>query len=152
MEKINVSIVPLAISHLDDIMEIEKLSFTIPWTREALAEEITRNKFAVYIGALLGGKVVGYAGMWKILDEAHITNIAVHPLYRGMKAGSALLEKLIEIARNAGIGRMTLEVRQSNAAAQALYAKYGFKEYGTRKRYYSDNNEDAVIMWKEDII
>ncbi len=152
MGKINFSIVPLAITHLDDIMEIEKLSFTIPWTREAFAEEVTRNKFAVYIAALFDGKTVGYAGMWKVLDEAHITNIAVHPLYRGMNAGSSLLEKLIEMARDAGIGRMTLEVRKSNAAAQALYGKYGFRDCGTRKRYYSDNNEDAVIMWKEDVI
>jgi len=146
-----VEIIKTSVDHLDDIMVIENLSFAIPWTRQSFIEEITSNKFAIYLSASLNNVVVGYAGMWNVCGEGHITNIAVHPEFRGCGIGSLLLEGLIEEARKAGIERMTLEVRKSNIIAQNLYKKYGFVACGLRKSYYADNKEDALIMWKDTI-
>ena len=134
--------------HIDGIEAIEKLSFTIPWSRQSITEEILENDIAVYICAMTGEKVVGYAGMWQICDEGHITNIAVHPEFRSSGVGSALLKAILEIAEERGIVSLTLEVRRSNQVAQGLYKKFGFEEGGMRKAYYADDNEDAVIMWK----
>lgn len=135
--------------HIEDIMIVENLSFKIPWSRQAVTDELTRNKFALYFSADCEGHIVGYAGMWHICDEGHITNIAVHPEFRGTGIGSLLMQSLIEKAFGLDITAMTLEVRKSNAPAQALYRKYGFEEGGFRKAYYADNNEDALIMWKK---
>ena len=148
---LNVEVVKMLPEHIDDIMVVEKLSFKIPWSRDAFVQETTVNQFARYFSAVADGKVVGYAGMWKVCDEGHITNIAVHPEYRGNGIGSLLLEYLIKLAQAEGVASMTLEVRRSNFAAQALYNKYGFKVSGLRKGYYSDNGEDAIIMWKTDV-
>lgn len=93
--------------------------------------------------------VVGYAGLWLMTDEAHVTTIAVHPQYRGKHVGELLLLHLIDHAISVGARRVTLEVRVSNEVAQALYRKYTFKEMGVRRRYYSDNGEDALIMWTD---
>ena len=139
----------MGIEDIDDVMVVEKLSFKIPWSRNALTEEVTNNKFAKYIVAKVNGRVVGYAGMWKVCDEGHITNIAVHPEYRRQGIGNKLVENLILIAEEEGISRMTLEVRRGNCAAQNMYKKHGFVEEGFRKAYYADNGEDAIIMWKE---
>lgn len=146
-----VEIITTVPEHLDGIMAVEKLSFKIPWSRESFVEEITRNKFAIYISAVLDGMVIGYAGMWGVLDEGHITNIAVHPEFRNMGVGSLLLQGLIDRARERDISRMTLEVRRNNETAQRLYRKFGFEVKGIRKGYYADNGEDALIMWKNDI-
>lgn len=134
---------------LDRIMEIEKNAFTTPWTRESFLLEITKNQLARYIVAEMENIVVGYGGIWLILDEGHITNIAVDTDYRKMGAGKSLVEGLIDICIEGNIGSMTLEVRESNIDAQSLYKKYGFIEAGIRPRYYSDDNEDAIIMWKK---
>ncbi|WP_084110854.1 ribosomal protein S18-alanine N-acetyltransferase [Caldanaerobius fijiensis] len=134
--------------HLDAVMEIEKEAFTVPWSRESFEMEITRNKCAYYIVAILDEKVVGYGGMWLVVDEAHITNIAVHRDYRGQGIGKKIIEGLIEEAKRRKLMAMTLEVRASNRVAIHLYEKYGFTPFGRRKGYYSDNNEDAIIMWK----
>jgi ribosomal-protein-alanine N-acetyltransferase len=144
----NVKIIPTIVEHIDDIMVVEKLSFSIPWSREAFFEEVTGNKFALYLSAVLDGKVIGYAGMWGVLDEGHITNIAVHPEFRGKGVGSLLLQGLIDMAGAKDISSMTLEVRRGNEAAQGLYTKFGFEVKGIRKGYYADNGEDALIMWK----
>ena len=137
---------------VDEVMVVEKLSFTIPWSKQAFIEEVTNNKFARYIIARVNGKTVGYAGLWKVFDEGHITNVAVHPEYRRSGVGFVLIESLIEMAIKEDIARMTLEVRASNIAAQNLYSKFGFKVEGFRKEYYADNKEDAIIMWKENAI
>lgn len=147
----NLIITEMTTEHIDDIMMVERLSFTIPWSKKAFIQELTENKFSLYISALLDGNAVGYAGMWKIFDEGHITNIAVHPEFRKIGIGSRLLEKLINISREMKIEKLTLEVRKSNVAAKNLYLKYGFKEEGIRKNYYADNGEDAIIMWKYDL-
>ncbi len=94
-------------------------------------------------------RVVGYAGLWLMVDEAHVTSIAVSPGYRGLGVGELLFLALMDLSREIGAQYMTLEVRVSNSLAQNLYRKYGFKETGVRRRYYSDNNEDALIMWSD---
>lgn len=143
-----VSIVKASREHIDDIVNVEKLSFRIPWSRQSIMDEFLNNETAVYFCALAGGKAVGYAGMWQVLDEGHITNIAVHPEFRQCGLGSALMEALLAEAERRDIKALTLEVRKSNFSAQALYRKYGFSDGGMRKKYYADKNEDAIIMWK----
>ncbi|GAX88795.1 ribosomal-protein-alanine N-acetyltransferase RimI [Effusibacillus lacus] len=135
------------LSDIDRILEIERQSFSAPWSRSAFEAELTRNHFAKYIVVEVNGYVVGHAGMWIIIDEAHITNIAIDPAYRGRKLGEQLLARLMAMAVWNGAERMTLEVRVSNKAAQSLYQKMGFQNHGIRKAYYSDNGEDALIMW-----
>lgn len=93
--------------------------------------------------------IVGYAGLWLMVEEAHITTIAVHPRYRGRGIGELLLIRMIDTAREIGARWLTLEVRKSNHVAQALYHKYTFKEMGVRRRYYTDDGEDALVMWTE---
>ncbi|TDT62438.1 ribosomal-protein-alanine N-acetyltransferase [Fonticella tunisiensis] len=136
------------LSHVDDVVLIERLSFTTPWTKEAFISELTRNKCARYRIILKDGRVIAYGGMWIMLDEAHITNIAVHPEFRGIGLGSMLMEDMISVARENGVHAMTLEVRVSNTHAIGLYKKYGFAEIAIRKGYYQDTGEDAIIMWK----
>ncbi len=135
-------------SDLDRIMEIEKSTFSTPWSRESFIMELTKNLLAKYIVAEIDDYIVGYGGIWLIIDEGHITNIAVDEEYRGLGAGDRLLEGLVNLCIDRNVRAMTLEVRRSNEVAKSLYKKYGFKEYGIRPKYYADNNEDAIIMWK----
>ena len=138
--------------NLDDIptiVDIERESFSAPWSAEAFRTELTQNLFAKYMIMELDGVIVGYGGMWLIIDEAHITNIAVRTPYRGLGYGELLLKELMKTAYWLGARRMTLEVRVSNAVAQSLYRKMGFYPSGVRPAYYSDNLEDALIMWVE---
>lgn len=143
----NIEIVPFNECHILDIFKISSMSFITPWSYEAIKEEL-KNKFAKYVVAKLNDVVIGFGGVWLILDEGHITNIAIHPEYRGIGAGDMILEALIELCRLEGIASMTLEVRSSNIAAQNLYKKHGFAEAGIRKNYYADTKEDGIIMWK----
>ena len=147
-----IEIIKAGSEHIDEIMVIENLSFKIPWSRQSIVDEVTGNTFAYYLCAPIDGRIAGYAGMWQVCDEGHITNVAVHPEFRQSGIGSALLENLISHARNSGIGSMTLEVRKSNLPAQNLYRKFKFVEGGFRKAYYADNNEDALIMWRENLV
>jgi len=139
----------MSIGDIDRVCEIENLSFSTPWSRESFEAEISENKLARYMVARVDGKVAAYGGMWLVLDEGHITNIAVHPDYRGRKIGEKLVLSLLEKARSCGVLNITLEVRASNTAARSLYKKLGFVDSGVRKGYYSDTGEDAVIMWKK---
>lgn len=132
---------------IDSVLEIEHASFTTPWSREAFYNELDNNKFAVYIVLETGQKVVGYCGVWVVADEAHVTNVAILPEFRGKKLGEALMRKLVEVVKERGAKSMTLEVRVSNEIAQSLYRKFGFQNGGIRKNYYSDNQEDALVMW-----
>jgi ribosomal-protein-alanine N-acetyltransferase len=134
---------------IDQVLQIERKSFATPWSRDSFIMEVNKNNFAYYIVAEKEDKIVGYGGMWLIIDEGHITNIAVHPDYRGLGIGNILVEELIAVCKEKGFMRMTLEVRKSNKVAQSLYIKYGFEACGIRPGYYSDTKEDAVIMWKE---
>ncbi|MDD3652641.1 MAG: ribosomal protein S18-alanine N-acetyltransferase [Desulfotomaculaceae bacterium] len=134
-------------NHLDQVIEIERVSYTTPWSRQVFFSEI-QNKFAHYIVALSDEQVVGYIGMWIIFDDAQITNIAVHPCCRSNNVGRQLMQEMIKRGVKMGITRLTLEVRPSNLVARHLYTTLGFVEKGVRKKYYTDNNEDAIIMWK----
>ena len=131
---------------LDEVTALEKATFTIPWSRESFRQEMERNKAARYLVAEKDGQVIGYAGAWIILDESHITNIAVLEAYRGQGIGKRLTQALLQYLSNLGASYTTLEVRVSNERAQNLYKGLGFISVGKRKRYYEDNNEDAYLM------
>ncbi len=137
----------MTLEDVDAVFELESLSFSTPWPRDAFVNELTINQNARYVVAVEGERVVAYCGMWIVLDEAHITNVAVHPDCRGRKIGERLMRQMMGLAYLLGARSMTLEVRPSNTIARSMYAKLGFAEHGRRKHYYSDNNEDAIIMW-----
>lgn len=149
-QKTSLRIFPFELKYIDDIVDIERLSFTDPWSKISFLKEL-ENPSARYLVAEIKGRIIGYGGYWSILNEGHITNIAVHPDYRGQGIGSALLTAMINLAQREGIDAMTLEVRISNRIAQSVYLKHGFTVVGVRKKYYQDNGEDALIMWKTDI-
>lgn len=145
--QVNVTFRAATEKDIDQIVHIERKSFTVPWPKEAFYQDILTNRYALYLLMEEKDVVIGYCGVWIVLDEAHITNIAVLPEYRGKKLGERLLKKMMEIAREAGAETMTLEVRVSNIPARSLYKKLGFQEGGIRKNYYTDNQEDALVMW-----
>ena len=121
------------------------------WSKEAFYSELS-NKLAKYYAARdMNGRLMGFAGCWSIIDEAHITTIAVDSEYRRQHIGEALLKAILDDCYVEKIKYLTLEVRESNVPAISLYEKYGFKSFGVRKGYYQDNNENALIMWTENI-
>ncbi len=136
---------------IHQMAELDKICFRAPWSEASFTADIRDNKRALYVTAADGDRVVGYAGMWVIFDEGHITNVAVHPDYRGRHLGKQIVEFLIEEAKKYGVESQTLEVRPSNAPALALYKNLGFYPAGLRKGYYSDNGEDAIIMWRNNM-
>ncbi|WP_276353899.1 ribosomal protein S18-alanine N-acetyltransferase [Cohnella caldifontis] len=139
----------MTLGDIGTIVRIERESFTAPWSEEAFRTELTQNHFARYMVMERDGAILGYGGMWLIVDEAHVTNIAVREPYRGQGLGERLLREMMRTAVWFGAKRMTLEVRVTNDRAQSLYRKLGFYESGVRPNYYSDNQEDALIMWAE---
>ena len=142
-----IDILTMKKEHIEQVLEIEKLSFSIQWSEEAFTTEVTHNQLARYLVVIEDNKVIGYGGMWFILGEAHITNIAIHPEYRGRGRGRQLIEALIKMAAQENIFDITLEVRISNTSAINLYKSLGFEAVGIRKEFYYDNKEDALIMW-----
>lgn len=141
----------MTVDDLGGVHEVERLSFKTPWSTNAFLRELTENIYADYLVAMVGDRVVGYAGMWVVIDEAHVTNVAVHPDFRGRHIGERMMFDLFARAKQRGAARMTLEVRTSNDVAKHLYEKHGFVARGLRKNYYSDTGEDAIIMWKYDL-
>lgn len=137
---------PMQLEDLPAVLVIERASFPTPWSERSFHSELTANKYARYFVAEGPGCLAGYAGVWIILNEAHVTNIAVHPDHRRQGIGRRLLEALIHQAVKEGCDSISLEVRKSNYSAQALYRQYGFEPMGIRRGYYVDNNEDAIIM------
>ncbi len=133
---------------IESLYTLETLCFTVPWTKQAFENELD-NENACYVLLCEGETVIGYCAFWQAADSADITNVAVHPGYRRQGLGKKLLMRLLEEAASRGVGQIYLEVRLSNLAAQALYSACGFSRVGLRKKYYADNNEDAVIMAKE---
>ena len=132
-----------------DMAALDKLCFASPWSLASFEQELNGNKLALYIAAEDEDEgLIGYAGLWAVVDEGHITNIAVHPDYRNRGLGTLLLGRLIAVSEAGGVVPHTLEVRPSNTAALALYRKFGFQEEGRRKGYYEDNGEDALILWR----
>ena len=131
-----------------DIFEIEKLCFPDPWSMDSIRYELEENEKAFYLVAEHSGKVVGYMGLWWILDEGHITNVAVRPGYRNRKIAEGIIRVMLEHTIGAGILHHTLEVRRDNQPAINLYEKFGFEVDGVRKGYYQFDGEDALIMWR----
>lgn len=142
-----IAIRPMQECDADAMCQIEQMCFAMPWSKESILHDLNENVCARYLVLTVDGVLAAYAGMWLIIDEAHITNVAVHPDYRRCGYGERIMRALMDLARENLMGLMTLEVRRSNAAAQSLYHKVGFIDVGYRKRYYEDNKEDALIMY-----
>ena len=145
-----VSIDPMRVEDMETVLQIDRLSFPVPWMPTAFATELS-NRSACYLVARQSTQVVGFGGEWVIMDEAHITTLAVHPFHRGHHIGERLLLALIEEGIRRRATRATLEVRQNNHAARHLYKKFGFYEAAIRKNYYTDNGENAIVMWADNI-
>ena len=148
-KKLQVRIVPMNADHLDEVAELERICFSVPWSRKMLTEEL-ENQCAAFLVAEDGasGKVLGYAGLHVVLDEGYIDNVAVEEAARRHGVASALLDVFCRFGE-ANLAFLTLEVRASNQSAIALYEKYGFQRAGLRKGYYQRPREDAVIMTRE---
>ncbi len=149
MNEQRVTIRPACSDDIDLIHNIEEKTFSDAWSRESFVNEIESNEMAHYYVAQIDENLVGYVGYWKILDQAHITNVAVLDEYRGRGIAKSLLRRIFEDIENEKIESFTLECRVSNTPAINLYESFGFKSWGIRPKYYIDNNEDAVIMWLE---
>jgi ribosomal-protein-alanine N-acetyltransferase len=164
-ERLPYIVEPMTLDDINQVMEIERAVFPAPWSARAYQYEITKNVHSVMLvvrpvgtpagplghlkhrlGLVEPQSVVGYAGLWLLVDETHICTIAVHPQRQGEGLGELLLVSLLDQSMKLGARRATLEVRVSNRAALSLYLKYGFEIVSRRKRYYTDNNEDAFIM------
>jgi ribosomal-protein-alanine N-acetyltransferase len=163
-ERLPYVIEPMTLDDIDQVMEIEQLSFSAPWSARAYRFELTENENSVMLvvrQAPAGGglrrwlrshnpvrrqSLLGYAGMWLLVDDGHVATIAVHPDWRGRGLGEMLILSLFERARERGARQATLEVRVSNLGAQELYRHVGFETVSRRRHYYADNNEDAYIM------
>jgi len=141
------SIRPMATSDIAAVTRIERASFSTVWPSDAFYNELSTNKLAHYFVGLFDERVVAYGGIWVILEDSHVTTLAVDPPYRGRRFGEVILLHLIDVAIERGAAWMTLEVRESNSVAQRLYRKYGFTTVTMRSGYYSDDNESALIMW-----
>lgn len=141
------SIAPMSTRDIGAVSRIERASFSTVWPADAFYNELSTNKLAHYFVGRVGDRVVAYGGIWVILEDSHITTLAVDPEFRGRGFGEVLLLRLIDEAIERKAAWMTLEVRESNAVAQRLYQKYGFTTVTMRAGYYSDDNESALIMW-----
>ena len=141
---------PMQKGDVERVAELERICFRAPWSRAALAGEL-KNDVAHYLVGECDGRVIAYAGMWVLFDEAHITNVAVDPAFRRRGLGRRLMLCMMRTARLFGAAMMTLEVRETNLGAQALYAGLGFLREGRRKGYYTDTGEDAFLLWNHDI-
>ena len=144
-----VRIVPMNADHLDELVELERICFSTPWSRNMLAEELDNACSAFLVAVDANDKVVGYAGLQVVLDEGYIANVAVFPEYRRQGIAGQLLQVFMNFAEANRLAFLTLEVRASNQAAIALYANRGFEEVGRRKNYYEHPREDAIIMTLE---
>lgn len=145
----NINIRHMKKQDIDAVSYVENQCFSIPWSRESFEYEVLENEKALYLIAEYNGNVLGYAGLWKILDEGHITNIAVLKPFRKKGIATLMLNRLFELAKEDSINSFTLEVKRTNDVAIGLYERFGFKTCGLRKGYYRDTNDDALIMWKK---
>ncbi len=148
---LKVVVSPMTAADIPAVHVIEQASFRTPWPAYAFRQELETNRLARYLVARVGDEVVAYAGVWLMVDEAHITTFAVLPSWRRQGVGGSLMVELMRVATEVGARVATLEVRISNAAARGLYGRFGFRPAGVRPRYYSDNGEDALIMTTDDL-
>ena len=150
-EELEVHLVPMRRRHLRSVLRIEAQVYPRPWSLSLFMSELALRTSRAYYVARVGGSVVGYCGLMLIGEDAHVTTIAVDPAWHRHKIATRLLLNLAEEARKRGASNLTLEVRVSNHPAQALYQRFGFRPAGIRKNYYVESNEDALVMWAEDI-
>jgi [ribosomal protein S18]-alanine N-acetyltransferase len=143
---LRIRVEPMTLDDVTDVHDIEAASFPVPWPDYAFRQEIQTNRLAHYLVIRAGDKTVGYGGMWLMVDEAHVTTFAVLPEWRRRGVGGRLMLEMMHLAEQLRAHVVTLEVRLSNHPARALYGSFGFRPVGIRPRYYSDNNEDALIM------
>lgn len=148
----DVTIRTMRLDDIEYVSRLERRCYTLPWSSSAYVTEVGNSNAYYTVATLPGGTIVGYCGMWVIMDELHMTTIAVDPAVRGLKIGERLLLDLIQEGIRRGAERATLEVRERNTVAHNLYVKYGFEDVAVRKNYYSDNGENAIIMWANDLI
>ena len=133
---------------VEAVYAIELATFPVPWTLDSFHYEMRENKYAHYIVAINDdNKIIGFCGMWIVIDAAQITNVAVLQEARGLGIGEALMREAMQVAKDGGAEMMSLEVRVTNTVAQNLYRKLEFQDGGVRKGYYTDNGEDALVMW-----
>ncbi|MEC1180820.1 ribosomal protein S18-alanine N-acetyltransferase [Metasolibacillus meyeri] len=137
----------MTVADVETVYAIEVASFPVPWTLDSFYYEMSENQFAYYTVAEENGEILGFCGSWMVVDAAQITNVAVIESARGRKIGEGLMREAMRVAREANMETMSLEVRVSNVVAQNLYYKLGFQDGGLRKGYYTDNQEDALVMW-----
>ncbi len=147
--KLPITIAPMTKEDLPEVSVIEEESFNPPWPLQSFKTDLQYNRLAYYRVARHAGTLVGYIGAWIVLDEVHITTLAVEKNYRRQGIAGTLIQTLINEACHRGAGSMTLEVRPSNVIARAFYKKWGFTVRGRRKRYYPD--EDALIMTRDNL-
>lgn len=147
-DTIKMEMVKLSNDHIDEIMQIEVEAYPDAWSRNMFVQELKLDKSYFFV-ALSEGKVIGYAGFWLILDEAHITSLTIRNDYRGHGLGRDLLRFILDMGIDANATMATLEVRETNISACSLYKKMGFDEVGIRKNYYPSTGEDAIVMLKE---
>ena len=141
----------MTLDDLDGVVEVEKTAFPIPWPKSSFEDEL-KNMLAYYYVAKIQGRVIAYIGMWFVMDECHITNVAVHEDYRRQKIASKLIERMLDECKEHGTTYIELEVRENNIAAQKLYSNFGFVEECVRKGYYKNPNgtrENAIIMVRD---
>ena len=142
------AIIRMGLDHARAVADMESACFSMPWSLAQIEAEL-EHSYSHYWAAELDGVLAGYAGMNVVLDEGYVTNVAVHPGHRRHGIGQKLVERLIGQAEEMSLAFLTLEVRKGNEAARALYAKLGFKVWGTRPGYYQKPMEDALLMTKE---
>ena len=153
MSEKNIRIVPMNADHLDELERLERICFSRPWSKRMLGEELENQCAAFLVAEDESGTVLGYAGLLVMMDEGYITNVAVFPEYRRLGVAAKIIEVYMNFAQANQLAFLTLEVRPSNAAAIALYQRFGFEEVGRRKNYYDLPKEDALILtryFKED--
>ena len=150
-EDLEVHLVPMRRRHLRSVLRIEAQVYPRPWSLSLFVSELALRSSRSYVVARVGGSVLGYAGLMLAADDAHVTTIAVDPAWHRHKIGTRLLAHLARVATSRGAKHLTLEVRVSNEPAQAMYRRFGFKPAGIRKNYYVETNEDALVMWADDI-
>lgn len=136
----------MTLSDVPQVHQLEMDTFATPWSYQSFVDEMQTNKSARYMVAEKDGQILAFAGAWLIFEEGHITNIAVSKEARGQGIGTAITKELMQYAANLGVQYLTLEVRKSNLVAQKMYRALGFIQLGVRKRYYEDNNEDALLL------
>jgi len=148
---LHVQLVPMRRRHLRSVLRIESQVYPRPWSLSLFMSELALRSTRAYLVARVEGSVVGYAGLMMTGDDGHVTTIAVDPVWHRHKIGTRLLLAVAREARRRGAANLTLEVRMGNAGAQAMYRKFGFRPAGVRKNYYVESNEDALVMWADEV-